>query len=122
MSSTGGQGPERQSLIDIAVESWRFARLFARVVSKLDAGEQGRYDSQLRWYLKKLEENLQSAGLRVVNIEGQPFDPGIAATALNAADFAPEDTLYIDQMLEPIIMSSSGLLRSGTVLLRKVAS
>lgn len=122
MSSTGGKGPEQQSLIDIAVESWRFARLFARVVSKLDAGEQGRYDSQLRWYLKKLEENLQSAGLRVVNIEGQPFDPGIAATALNAADFAPEDTLYIDQMLEPIIMSSSGLLRSGTVLLRKVAS
>lgn len=27
-----------QSLIDIAVESWRFSRLFARVVNKLDAG------------------------------------------------------------------------------------
>jgi hypothetical protein len=120
MSRTEGPGPERQSLIDIAVESWRFARLFARVITKLDAGDQGRYESQLRWYLKRLEENLQSSGLRVVNIEGQPFDPGIAATALNAADFGPEDTLCIDQMLEPIIMSPSGLLRSGTVLLRKV--
>jgi hypothetical protein len=28
-----------QSLIDIAVESWRFSRLFGKVVSKLDAGE-----------------------------------------------------------------------------------
>jgi hypothetical protein len=32
-----------QSLIDIAVESWRFSRLFEKVVSKLDAGESGRY-------------------------------------------------------------------------------
>lgn len=120
MSSTDGPAVERQSLIDIAVESWRFARLFARVVSKLDAGEKGRYESQLRWYLKRLEESLQAAGLRVVNIEGQPFDPGIAATAINAADFGPEDTLLIDQMVEPIIMSPGGLLRSGTVLLRKV--
>jgi hypothetical protein len=122
MSRVESSSSERQSLIDIAVESWRFARLFARVVNKLDAGDKGRYESQLRWYLKKLEENLQSAGLRVVNIEGQPFDPGIAATAINAADFGPDDTLYIDQMVEPIIMSPSGLLRSGTVLLRKVQS
>jgi hypothetical protein len=120
MGNTDGPGPARESLIDIAVESWRFARLFARVISKLDAGDQGRYESQLRWYLKRLEENLQVSGLSVVNIEGQPFDPGIAATAINAADFGPEDTLYVDQMLEPIIMSPGGLLRSGTVLLRKV--
>jgi hypothetical protein len=119
MNRIEGSSTERQSLIDIAVESWRFARLFTRVVSKLDAGERGRYESQLRWYLKRLEENLQSAGLRFVNIEGQLFDPGIAATAINAADFGPEDTLYVDQMVEPIIMSPSGLLRSGTVLLRK---
>jgi hypothetical protein len=32
-----------QSLIDIAIESWRFARFFARVVSKLGEGEAGRY-------------------------------------------------------------------------------
>jgi len=31
-----------RSLIDIAIESWRFSRLFARVVNKLDAGEAGR--------------------------------------------------------------------------------
>lgn len=122
MSGTEGPAPERPWLIDIAVESWRFARLFSRVITKLDAGEQGRYESQLRWYLKRLEESLESAGLRVVNIEGQPFDPGIAATAINAADFGPEDTLCIDQMLEPIVMSQHGLLRAGTVLLRKVQS
>ena len=31
-----------QSLIDIAVESWRFSRLFRNVINKLDAGDSGR--------------------------------------------------------------------------------
>jgi len=108
-----------KSLIDIAVESWRFSRLFARVVSKLDAGEAGRYTNQLRYFQKKVEESLAAAGLQLVNIEGQPFDPGMAASALNIADFGPDDTLLVDQMLEPIIMDSAGLKKQGTVMLRK---
>ena len=53
-----GSSPERQALTELAVESWRFARLFARLVSRLDAGEQGRYESKVRWYVKRLEEQL----------------------------------------------------------------
>ena len=41
-----------QSLIEMAVESWRFARLFSRVVNKLDAGESSRYVNQLRYFQK----------------------------------------------------------------------
>lgn len=43
-----------RSLIDIAVESWRFSRLFGRVVNKLDAGEAGRYVNQLRYFHKRV--------------------------------------------------------------------
>tara|TARA_R110001592_G_scaffold309059_1_gene583116 strand:- start:10159 stop:10533 length:375 start_codon:yes stop_codon:yes gene_type:complete len=111
-----------RSLIDIAVESWRFSRLFSRVVSKLDAGESGRYANQLRYFQKKLEESLEASGLRLVNVEGQPFDPGIAASALNIEDFGPEEELLVDQMVEPIIMGPEGLRKSGTVMLRKVHS
>ena len=108
-----------KSLIDIAVESWRFSRLFARVVNKLDAGEAGRYVNQLRYFQKKVEENLDAAGLKLVNVEGQPFDPGMAASALNIGDFGPDDTLLVDQMVEPIIMGPEGLKKQGTVMLRK---
>lgn len=108
-----------RSLIDIAVESWRFSRLFARVVNKLDAGEAGRYANQLRYFQKKVEENLDAAGLKLVNVEGQPFDPGMAASAVNSGDFGPDDVLLIDQMLEPIIMGPDGLKKQGTVMLRK---
>jgi hypothetical protein len=108
-----------KSLIDIAVESWRFAKLFCRLLGKMDAGEGARFINQYRYYLKRLEENLEQAGLRLVNVEGHPYDPGIAATPLNIGDFGPDDHLLVDQMIEPILMGRDGLVRTGTVMLRK---
>lgn len=108
-----------QSLIDIAIESWRFSRLFEKVVSKLDAGESGRYIHQIRYFQKKVEESLASNGLKLVNVEGQPYDAGVAASALNVGDFGPDDVLLVGQMLEPIIMGAHGLRKQGTVMLRK---
>lgn len=110
------------SLVDLAVESWRFSRLFLRAVSKLDAGESGRYVSQLRYFLKRVEEGLAVNNLKIADVEGQSYDPGMAATALNVADFAEHDRLIVDQMLEPIIMGPDGLRRPGVVMLRKVES
>jgi hypothetical protein len=123
---TTEQSNEREqlerSLIDMAVESWRFARLFGRLVSKLDAGEGSRYVNQLRYFQKKLEDSLEASGMKIVNVEGQPFDPGIAASAINIGDFGPDDVLLVDQMVEPIIMGAEGLRKQGTVMLRKVAA
>lgn len=109
-----------KALLELSVESWRFSRLFARLLSKLDAGEGDRYASQYRYYLKRLEEALEGASLTLVNVEGQPYDPGVAASALNIGDFGAEDVLVVEQMIEPIIMGSEGLVRRGTVMLKKV--
>jgi hypothetical protein len=105
-----------QSVIDMAVEGWRFSRLFSRVISKLDAGEA----NQLRYFQKRIEENLERLDMKLVNVEGQVFDQGMAATALNIADFSAEDMLIINQMIEPIIMGPEGLKRQGTVMVGKV--
>jgi hypothetical protein len=114
------EADKTQILIDLAVESWRFARLFGRVVTKLDASEAPRFTNQLRYYLKCLDDQLAAAGFRIVNLEGQLYEPGIAASALNIGDFAPDDRLIIDQMMEPIVMSAEGLVRSGAVMVQKV--
>jgi len=106
--------------MDVAVEAWRFSRLVAKLLSKLDAGEQARYQSQFSWFLKKLGESLEASGLRIVTVEGHPYDPGVAATALNVCDFGPNDRLVVEQMLEHIILGQEGLLRAGTILVRKV--
>ena len=108
------------SLIEIAVEAWRFSRLFEKVVGKLDAGESGRYFNQIRYFQKKVEEGLSASGLKLVNVEGQAYDAGMAATALNLGDFGPDDLLLVEQMLEPIIMGQKGLRKQGTVILKKV--
>jgi hypothetical protein len=108
------------SLIDIVVESWRLTRSFTRLLTKLDASEAVRYQSQLRFYLKRLDGALAAAGLKIADLEGQPYDAGMAATPLNIADFAPDDVLLVDQMLEPVIMGDSGLRRTGTIMLKRL--
>ncbi len=112
------QSPE-QVLVDLAIESWRFQKLFARALGKLDAGESLRFANQHRYFIMRIDECLAGVGLKLVNLEGQAYDPGAAVTALNVADFGAEDDLVVDQMIEPVVMSPSGLLRAGTVILRK---
>lgn len=108
------------TVINMAVEAWRFGRVFERLLTKLDAGEQARYRNQFRWFTKKVEEALAGADLRIVNIEGHPFDPGSAATPLNIEDFSPDDVLIVEQMVEPIIMGKDSIVRTGTAILKKV--
>ena len=108
-------------LIDMAIESWRFSRMVVRLITKLDAGAGTRYVNQLRYFQKKIEEGLESGGLKLVNIEGHIFDPGMAVSALNIGDFAADDQLVVEQMLEPIIMGADGIRKPGTVTLKKVS-
>ena len=121
MTSDTENHPEKleDSLIAMVIEGWRFSRTFTRLVGKLDAGENARYINQVRYFQKKLEENLAAGGLKLVNVEGQVFDSGMAASPLNIGDFEPDDVLVVDQMIEPIIMGKNGLRKQGTVMLRK---
>jgi hypothetical protein len=118
--SESGESPERKALIDVSIEGWRFARIFGRLISKLDAGEAPRYANQARYFLKKIDDGLEGFGLRIVSLEGQPYDTGMAVSALNIADFGPDDVLFVEQMVEPVVMGPDGLVRGGTAMLAKV--
>ncbi|CAH1079383.1 S1 family peptidase [Candidatus Nitrotoga sp. 1052] len=50
-------------LIDLSVGNWRLSRLFARLLSKLDAGDSTRYVNQCRYYIKRMGESLKVVGL-----------------------------------------------------------
>lgn len=114
----------RDTMIDIVVESWRFAHVFNHLLLKLDAGEQKQYKSRRDWFRKEVEKSLGQVNLKIVNVEGCPFDPGMAVTPLNIGEFdAAKDELVVDHMIEPIIMGEEGLVvRRGKVTLRKVMS
>ena len=110
----------KNSVIEIAVEHYRFKNTFMKAISKLDFDEQSKYMSQFAWFSKKVTKAVEDAGLRIVSLEGQAYDPGMAVTPLNIDDFEIEDELKIVQMIEPIIMQEDTVLKTGTVLLGRI--
>lgn len=121
-ANKGSAAPQKaeEALIDMTLDSWRFAKLFSRLITKLEPEEAGRYIGQYRYYVKRLTERLEQINMRLVSVEGQLYDTGMAVTALNVGDFDPDERLVVDQMVEPIIMGDETLVRPGTVTLKKV--
>lgn len=110
----------KEAIINLATESWRFTTVYQRMLTNLDTSEQRKYASQLRWFVKKLEESLEEDSLRIVNVEGHPYDPGMAATPVNIEDFDADEPLVVNRMLEPIIMEGKVLVKTGKVTLRRI--
>ena len=110
----------RDNLISIASELYRFKGVFAKAISKLDIEEQNKYSSQFSWFSKKVIKALDEAGLKIVNVDGQLYDPGMAVTPLNIEDFETDDILYVEQTMEPIIMQENAVVKTGTVILGRV--
>lgn len=109
-----------ESMAVIGSELCRFKGVFEKAISKLDLEEQSKYMSQFAWFSKKVTKAVEEAGLRIVSLEGQAYDPGMAVTPLNIDDFEVEDELKIVQMIEPIIMQEDTVLKTGTVLLGRI--
>ena len=81
--------PLELCIIDIAVEDWRFGKVFKTAMSKLDTENGTRYYNQYSFFHKKVEAALSKAGLKTVNIESQLFDIGMAAIPLNLVTCPP---------------------------------
>ena len=108
------------SLISIGSELQRFEKVFLHAINKLDADEQNKYISQFNWFSRRVDKALVAAGLTIVNLEGEIYDPGMDVTTVNIDEFDPTDQLYVTQMIEPVIMSNGSILRTGTVLLGRI--
>ena len=109
-------------LIKLSVESWRFQKLYKRLIAKMDAGEQKKYNSQLTWFSNIIQDSLNQVGIKIVNLEGQLFNTGMAVSPINIEEFDSSDSLVVDQMLEPVLMDENGVIKTGTVILRRLNS
>lgn len=112
---------EREGLLIVCTEGWRLMRSFERVAAKLDIADQRRMVAQLGFFGRQIAESLRACGLRIENLEGHLFDPGLAVTALNLDEFVPGEQLTVDKMLEPQVVSLDGshVVKWGKVLLRR---
>lgn len=107
-------------IANVASHSWRMSRLARRAIEKLPPQDGSRLANQLRFADRQISDELATVGVQVVDLEGERFDAGMAVTSLNASDFAASDDLVVAQMIEPIVLGPSGLLKYGVVMLGKV--
>ncbi len=112
----------KDAVINLVAESWRLAKVFELALIQLNVDKPRRYTSRIEWFIKKAEESLERTRLRIVNLEGHPYDPGMAAAPVNLEEFDVEDSLEVSLMVEPIIMEGTVLVKRGKVSLRKVES
>jgi len=110
----------REVLLEQAIEAWRFAKAFERVLSRLEPAERARFQSQLTWFRDKSTEKLAAAGMHLVDLTGVTFDAGTAATPVNIDEFEEGATLAVESMLEPIVMNGDGVVRFGKVVLKGI--
>ena len=110
-----------RSIIELVIESWRFAKTFRDMLPKLSGKEDyTRCNGRYLWYRRRLDEILDSLGLRIVEIEpGEIYDPGMAVNPVNIEDFDSDDILKVEYMLEPIIMNESKIIKTGSIILMK---
>lgn len=104
------------ALAEIAVESWRLDQTVERVLPRMDPMDAERFASQYRWFRKKVDGALAATKMRIVDLTGQPYSVGTAATPLNIDEFDSEE-LIVTQMVEPIVMLNGNVVHTGTMLL-----
>jgi hypothetical protein len=114
-----GQVQTEELPLGLTVESWRLRRMFQKSIDRRDITSARRQSNQVRYFHRKMEDPLTPLGLRIVELEGEPYHLGMAATALNAVNFDAEDDLFVDEMMEPVVMGADGDRRTGTMMLRK---
>jgi hypothetical protein len=121
VSQSGSEGGE-DGVVRLALEAYKLASLTQTVLNQFDPTEARKYGSRLAFVLRNIQEILQESDLRIVSLEGVPFDEGLAISAVNLSEFDSHDDLIIDRVLEPLIMGSQGIVHSGIVSLRKKES
>lgn len=108
----------KMNLANIAVEEWRFKSVFQRMLDELDPFGGSKYLSKYNWFSKQVNIAIQESGLKVINYDGKRFEIGMAVTPINIDEFEEGKDLYIDRMVEPIIMDNGKIIKTGSVILR----
>ena len=119
MQQNSHPSPEDIAL-SLAAESWRFSQVMQNAIHELPESRQGRYNSRLEWYIKKLKDTLETLSCHIEDYSERIFEPGMPLTVLNLDEFQEEDEIIIEVMIEPVIIRNDGtVVKTGTAMGRK---
>ena len=111
---------KKRETANFIAESWRFCNFVETLVFKQSGDEQKRYAAKIEWHRRQLANFVAACGYKIPDFTTADYSPGAAFTPLNADDFAPDDKLTVDYMIEPTILDEGGnIIKFGTAMLRK---
>jgi hypothetical protein len=101
-------------LADLGVAWWRLRLALGPAVEAPGAGA-------LRHALRKIEDFCTQHGIEARSLDGQPYDPGLAARVVDTLD---DDTLApgqcrISETLSPLVLVSGTVLRPAEIIVSR---
>ena len=110
---------EDKILVDFILDIYRFKNFSLNMSLKLDENDKKRYETQLSYFDKKFNKFIETENIKIVDLTGENYDPGMAVTPLNIGDFKRIKKFIITQMIEPTILKDNNIIKMGTCLVDK---
>ena len=104
------------ALVALAVEQWRLSRWLAAqpVAHAAQAGP-------ARHALRRMDDFLRLCALEVRDMDGRPFDAGLAARVVDAADdpLLPPGSAVIAETVSPLVLWRGDVVKAAEVVTRR---
>lgn len=118
MSDSGAEETLQMSIsvaCELATECWRLSRL--NKASFLYTNDRLVLERSVR----RLNEMLDRVGVRLIDIAGTTYDPGIAAEVLEVQvdNSLPNDTSVVEETVLPTVMCNGKVVQPGQIVVRK---
>ena len=111
------------AVVDLLTESWRLNRFTKNLAKHADAKLQKKISNQVARFDKHFLAATEIFGIEVLDFTGKDFEEGLPIMPINLDDFAAEENLIVETMLEPTIkiVNSAKIIKHGAAVLgRKV--
>lgn len=107
-----------EALAALAIENWKLLAALSRNAADMPEEKRPRLEAQLRYSRGQLDRILSDSDLRLVTFEGEEFSAELPVSPVNAEDLSGSEVTFVDQTIEPTILSAGSVIRMGRVLLR----
>ena len=107
------------AVAELLVEGWRLNHFTKNLARFADEKLKRKIDNQSVRFDKKFLRATEELGLEVVDFTGEEFETGLPLTPINLADFAAEENLFVEAMIEPTIKrkDSAEIVKLGAAVL-----
>ncbi|MBR4153603.1 MAG: hypothetical protein IKT98_11685 [Selenomonadaceae bacterium] len=108
------------AVVDLLIESWRLSQATRKLAIRIaDEKVKKKTLNQVARFGKHFQAAAEEFELEVLDFTGAEFETGLPITPINLADFAANENLIVEAMIEPTIKfaDSTEIIKRGSAVL-----